>query len=171
MDKLPTVDQNLIKSVVNMAVSMVGQWTRHELVKLLNQKKSSKENPIIIPIGKQGYIVGNYAIKKTHDCYAMMYRYSDKELEFNTLTNAVNYSICQHRRQNQIADQILNLDNQIGNLQNKEKLYQYKVQHCKDIFKRDYFSNRLTQIRSNLATAKLRLEKTLNQAKYTNHRD
>lgn len=171
MDKLLTVDQNTIKSVINMAVSMIGEWTRHELVKLLNEKKSSKENPIIIPIGKQGYIVGNYAIKKTHDRYAMMYRYSDKELEFNMLTNAVNYSICQHRRQNQIADKILNLDNQIGNLQNKEKLYQYKTQHCKDIFKRDYFSNRLTQTRSNLVTAKLRLKKTLNQAKYLNHRD
>lgn len=171
MDKLPTVDQNTIKSVVNMAVSMVGKWTHHELVKLVNQKTSSKEKPIIIPIGKHGYIIGNYAIKKQKDCYSMMYRYSDKELEFNSLSNAMNYSICQHRRQSKIADDILNLDNQIAKLQHKEKFYIYKIQHSKDTFKRDYFSNRLTQIKSNLYTAKLRLEKTLNQAKYTNHRD
>lgn len=171
MDKLPIIDQSTLKAVVDRAVSMVGSWTRHELINIVNNTKLNKHDPIIVPIGKNGYIVGNYAIKKIQNHYKMMYRYNDKELEFNSLSNAVNYSICQHRKQNQTANEILKLDTQIGNLLIEEQLYQNKIKRVKDMFKKDYYSNRLTQVRSNLNLAKHRLEKTTNQAKYRNHQD
>lgn len=172
MVKSHTLDQNTVKQAVYSVVADIGKFTVEELKKIIElNQQNIKKDPLIVPLGQHRYLIGNHAVKKTSTGYALMHRYNDQELCFSSLQNVFIYCVCQHKRQFKLAEKIQQMDKRIDDLTYDELIYTQKIKRVKDQFKKDYFNNRLSQIRLTIDSAKSTLAKVINHAKYSNYRD
>lgn len=171
MDKSIIANKSTIEQAVQAAVRQVRIWTRRELQALLDQTQHQRQKPIIFPLGKHGFLVGNYAIRRQQDYWCMIYRYNDQELEFTDQESAIMYAVLQQIGRRELADQLLQYDQTCSRL--SQEIERFRLRYQQAGRRRNYQQKDLYQFRHDQAQMQLRhsrdlLEKTLKMAKYYN---
>lgn len=169
MVTLNSVDTSTIEKIVDQAVDYFRDWTSKELDHLLST--TDKNNlPIITTLGKNGYIVGNYAICcLDHKWWRVCYRYSDQEYIFANKIAAIHYAICQQTDRYVTADRILKQDQEVGRHTTKSDFFKTRFNRAlqqKNSQKSEFFKIRYQETAIKLSYAKSLLEKSLRSAKY-----
>jgi len=172
MEKYNTVDKKQVEQAVAQTVKYLSSWTRQQLKEILNQQANQKK-PLIVKLGNNGYLVGNYALRKNSDSWSMIYRYDDQELLFSNHESAMFYAILQQTGKILLANQIFNQDQSVSRLQSKILMYKLRYQrsdkkknqsHC------DLYLSRYNQAQMQLQDIQFQLKKSLQMAKYYNLR-
>jgi hypothetical protein len=158
-----TIDQ-----AVKQAVKHVRTWTQQNLQQVIDRHQKDKL-PLIITLGKEGYLIGNYALRCIDNRWHMIYRYNDQELEFTRKNSAVFYAVCQQTGRGQTAQQILCQDQRIDRLQNELNFFRARIDRARKKSQNiDLYVSRYQETQSQLLVAGNLLEKTLQMAKYIN---
>ena len=170
MAKSNSLNISTVETIVNNTVQYLNQWTKKELVSLL-EKQTSNGVPLIAQIGKKGYIVGNYALQPIdHQWWRVSYRFNDEvEQVFSSKLSALCYIFYRHNNDYQHADQILNRDNNFRRWAIKSQHYQYRYKQAlkkKNYLKSELFLARYQETQHQLNLSKIQLEKSLKLAKY-----
>lgn len=169
MDKSSTVNKQTIEQAIIEAVKHIKNWTKLELKNILAQQRFSKDNILIIPIGQSGFLIGNYALRHVDKEWHMIYRYNDIELVFYNRNAAMFYAICQQTNRINLADQILNYDQQVNRLDIESNYFRIRIKRSerkKDPQLKYLYASRYQESILKLQHAKFLLEKTLDLAKY-----
>lgn len=172
MEKFNTESKSIVEQAVRQAVKKIKHWTRKELFKLIDTQKKQDPRPLIVPIGNNLFLVGNYAIRQINNDWHMIYRYSDQELIFVNKHAAIFYAICNQTQRWQLADQLLNYDQDINRLiveEGRLKLRLFEANKKKNYAMKDLYFNRYQETITQLAQRRMLMEKTLKLAKYCNH--
>ena len=168
MDKYNTVDKLTIEQTIDRAlkqvVTQVKHWSRKELENLLDQK--NQPQPLIVPLGRNCYLIGNYALRSINHTWAMIYRYNDQELIFLNRHAAIFYAICQQNGRGQLADEIYRYDQACLRINHDVEFYQNKLEHHKNKGNTELFRSRYLESRARLNHQRQLLEKSLKMAKY-----
>jgi hypothetical protein len=147
---------------VDLAAEYVKSWTKKETRKLI------KSEPLLIPT-KWGIQVGKYAVKSANYDWVVYNDFNELLDTFTCKKSAVLYSLLyQTGRLNQALG-LRRQDATLSKLVQDKTHYSYSRQRAikrKDMFSVDVYDARLTDNAILLETAKIDLEKTLNQAKY-----
>ena len=172
-EKFNILNKSTVEHAVKEVVKHVKRWTRKELETLLASSIISKEKiPIIVQLDDQCYLIGDYACSLINDHWHLIYRNSDKELEFQNKNSAIFYAICQQTNRYQLAEQILKYDNDILRLRQKANIYRTRyIQAGKGKQKSSYsdiYSCRYHESMAKMSHARVLLEKSLKMAKYFN---
>lgn len=169
MEKSNTVSKQQIEQAVNQAVGYIRHWTKQELANILDTK--NKQNlPLIVPF-KNGYIVGNYALKNVNNHWHLIYRYNDNELVFAAKDSAVMYAVCSQSNKTNLAEMILKADQDLARVEVKLEYYSAKLRHLrkkKNYYAVDLYASRYTECKTQQQSKKTLLEKNLKLAKYFN---
>lgn len=171
MEKLNTLSTSTVEQFVNQAITYVQHWTKKELLTILEKKQSVSSTPVIIQIGKRGFLVGNYAMQPIErNWWRVSYRYDEEaEYIFSTKASALYFIYYRHKNNFQRSDNILTEDEQVRRWQLKSDHYQYRYKQClkkKNYDKADLFYNRYQEAMCRLNHSKNLLEKSLKSAKY-----
>lgn len=172
MEKFTTESKSIVEKAVKQAVKKIKHWTRKELFNLIDRQKKQDSRPLIVPIGDTLVLVGNYAIRQIGSHWHMIYRYNDQELIFTNRHAAIFYAICSQTRRWQIADQLLNYDQDINRLIVEESRLKSRLigaEKKNNYNLKDLYFNRYQETVSQLNQRRMLLEKTLKLAKYSNH--
>jgi hypothetical protein len=173
MDQSNIINKKILEQAVNEAVNVVRQWTIRELVNLINSRES-KKNLTIIPIGSNGYIIGNYALKIRDDHCYLLHRYSDQELYFDNKMAGFWYAICDSGNRIEISREIKNYDSMVDKLHIEVNRFKYRLLRAKKLknyHNIDLYSCRMTESVLQLRHYQFLLEKSLKSAKYLNFRN
>lgn len=166
------LSKSTVEQAVKEVVKHVKRWTRKELEVLLNTNNSRVKIPIIVPLDDHCYLIGNYACCFKDDCWSLIYRNNDKELQFQNKSSALFYAICQQTSRYQLAEQILKYDNDILRLKFKAELYRNRYYLAKKNKRSGHssevYSCRYNETVSKIGHARVLLEKSLKSAKYFN---
>lgn len=169
MEKLNTIDISTVNNLVNGVVTYLKNWTHHELEVVIEQSIKQKK-PLIINLGKKGYIVGNYVIDQiSKRWWRLRFRFSDKEYMFTNKLSAICYAYYTQIGNFSRADRIFKEDDEVGRLSLKAEHYYYRYQQAqkkKNVHRTDLFLVRYQESSLKLASSKDLLEKTLQSAKY-----
>lgn len=172
MEKLPTESKSIVEQAVAQAVKKIKHWTRKEIFTLIDIQKKQDRRPLIVPIGANLFLVGNYAVRQIDNHWHMIYRYNDDELVFTNRHAAMFYAICNQTQRWQIADQLLNYDQHINRLiveEGRLKTRLLSAGNKKNYTLKDHYYNRYQETLAQLSQNRMLLEKTLKLAKYCNH--
>lgn len=171
MEKSNITDKSTIEQAINQAlgqvVKQVKHWTRKELVNILDQQRK-QDQPLIVPLGSNCYLIGNYAIRPYQDHWLMIYRYNDQELVFANKTAAIFYAVCQQRGRTQLADQIYTYDNACVRLSRDHTRFRQRLEHSQQRGhgSQDLYRSRYLETQAQLRHQQQLLEKSLKMAKY-----
>jgi len=170
MAKSNSIEISTVEQMVAQAVSYFKNWSEDELSDLIAKQTKSNQMPFIAAIGKNGYVVGNYAIKLIDsDWWEVHYRFSDTVRIFSSKLAAICYAIFNQTGKDTKADVILKNDTEVSKLTIKSENFYFRfkqAQKKKDQQKIDLFLVRYQESASKLTIAKSNLEKSLNSAKY-----
>lgn len=166
MEKFSIENKLIVEHAVEQAVDLVKSWTRQELENLVSKNNIKKKQLLILPLGKHGFIIGNYALKPVEDQWYMLYRYHDKELVFKHKNAAMFYAICQSLGNNKLAEQLLGYDQEINRLNVEADRLKQRIERKNKNY--DLYLNRYYQTRAQLQQKRFLLEKSLKLAKYNN---
>lgn len=169
MDKSHSNVKQEIDQAVKQAVKHVRAWSRREISSLLDQNRDSK--PLIVPVGQQGYLIGNYAVREYQQDWYLIYRYSDQEYQFTSRESAFMYAICQQTRRGYLADQILKNDQDINRCKIEVDRFQFRLKQAmkkRNSHLIDLYRSRHQESCAQLNHHRFLLEKNLKLAKYFN---
>lgn len=169
MVKSSSVDTSTIEKIVDQTVDYLRNWASNELDRLIANSDKTKL-PIITNIGKNGYVVSNYAIYPLDNkWWRVCYRYSDQEHVFASKVAAIYYAICQQTGKYITADQILKHDQEMGRYITKSDFFKnrfYQATQRKNREKAEFFKIRYQETAIKLSQARSLLEKSLRSTKY-----
>lgn len=171
MDKSIIANKSTIEQAVRAEVRRVRTWTRKELQALLDKTNADRQKPIIVPLGNAGFLIGNYAIRRNHDSWSMIYRYNDRELEFTDQESALLYAVLQQIGRGEVADQLLVHDQNITRLTQETQRFRLRYQQAsqrRNTHQQDLYSCRYNHTQMQLQHHRQLLAKTLKMAKYYN---
>jgi hypothetical protein len=137
----------------------IKEWTEQQLKKYVNE-------PVVIPIGDHGFLIGPYRVqRKASNCWTVTQK-DDKVLHnFTSKSNAVLFCLKSMTNFN-AANELLELDRQLGKLDRDIEFYQHTIKHTKNAFKIETALNRCTDARMQRRSVLNILKKTLISAKY-----
>jgi hypothetical protein len=170
MAKSNTLEISTVEQMVAQAVSYFKNWSEDELTALIAKQTRSNQMPFIAPIGKNGYVVGNYAVRLVdNNWWEVHYRFSDTVHVFTSKLAAICYAVYSQTGKDTKADVILKNDAEVSKLTIKSENFYFRfkqAQKKKDQQKIDLFLVRYQESAGKLTLAKSNLEKSLNSAKY-----
>ena len=137
----------------------IKEWTDNQLKKYVNE-------PVVIPIGDYGFLVGPYRIQcLSSNCWSVMQQDGKVLHNFISKSNAVLFSLKSMTNFN-AANELLELDRQLGKLDKDIEFYEYTIKHTKNPFKIQTALNRCTNAKMQRRSVSYILKKTLISAKY-----
>jgi hypothetical protein len=146
---------------VNFGTKYIKNWTQQELKKYINQ-------PVVIPAGNFGFFVGHYCIQGNHkNCWSVKQLDGKHIHDFVTKSNAILYCIRSMQNKSNYMD-ILELDRQLGKLDNDIAFYKHTLETTKNSFKNTIALNRYINATLQRSAVLNILKKTLISAKYLN---
>jgi hypothetical protein len=144
---------------VDFSTKYIKNWTQQELKKYINQ-------PVVIPIGNYGFFVGRYRIQGTaKNCWSVKQLDGKHVHDFVTKLNAILYCVRSMQNKSNYLD-ILELDRQLGKLDNDITFYKHTLDHAKSSFKNTIALNRYIDATLQRRAVLNILKKTLISAKY-----
>lgn len=147
---------------VNFGTKYLLNWTKKELNKY-------KEEPVVIPIGEYGFLVGKYKVfGLAKNCWKVETLDGNYVNSFVTKKNALLYCLLEVSKKHSLANEILFLDIKLGNLENDILSYNNILIKSKDKLKTNAILHRLIDAKSRYRSYSIFLKKTLNSAKYLN---
>ena len=149
------------KTFVDFGTEYLKNWTSKELKKFVNK-------PVVIPVGKYGFFVGRYRIQgHAKNCWTVEQLDGRHIHDFVTKSNAILY--CLKSMQNKEDFRyILELDRQLGKLDNDIAFYKNTISSTKNTFKNTVALNRCIDATLQRHAVLNILKKTLISAKYLN---
>jgi hypothetical protein len=144
---------------VNFSTEYIKNWTNGRLKHYVDQ-------PVVIPVGDYGFLIGPYKIdSKSKNCWRTEQADGKHIHDFVSRSNAVVY--CLREIQNRPdAREILELDRQLGKLDNDIAFYEHTLKTTKNQFKNITILNRYIDAKLQRRNVLNILKKTLNLAKY-----
>lgn len=147
---------------VEVFTRYVKRWSKAEANKILSAE------PVIIP-AKWGLQVGKYAIKNLTETWHVYNNFNELVNAFTSKKSAVVYTILLQKGRYNQADNLYKQDTRLSKLAQDRTCYihsRLQAVKRKDTFLIDVLDARITDNAIMLNSAKIDLEKTLNQAKY-----
>ena len=142
-----------------VSTKYIKEWTDKQLKNFVNE-------PVVIPVGSYGFLVGPYRVQGTSNtCWRV--EQSDGRLlhEFVSKSNAILYCI-KSMTNLAAAAELLELDRQLGKLDRDIQFYEYTIKNAKNEFKIETALNRCADARMQRRSVSNILKKTLISAKY-----
>jgi hypothetical protein len=146
---------------VEFGTKYLKSWTKDQLKNYVNE-------PVVIPAGNYGFFVGPYTIiGKTKNCWTVKQADGRHIHDFVTKANAILYCL---KSMTNRADyhEILELDRQLGKLDNDIAFYKNTISSTKNTFKNTVALNRCMDATLQRRAVLNILKKTLISAKYFN---
>lgn len=130
------------------------------------QLKTYVHEPVVIPVGSYGFLVGPYRIQGKHAACWRVEQQDGRVLhEFVSKSHAILY--CLKSMTNlAAAAELLELDRQLGKLDRDIEFYEYTIKNTKNDFKVETALNRCADARMQRRSVSNILKKTLISAKY-----
>jgi len=148
--------QELFASV---STTYIKEWTDKQLKTYVNE-------PVVIPIGRYGFLVGPYRIQGKHvSCWTVEQQDGQHLHDFVSKSNAVLYCL-KAMKDYASAAELLELDRQLGKLDKDIDFYQHTIQNAKNEFRVETALNRCADARMQRRSVYNILKKTLISAKY-----
>ena len=145
----------------DFSIKYIKNWTEQELKKYINE-------PVVIPVGNHGFLVGPYRITgKNKNCWTVQQQDGRHIHDFVSKANAVLYCLKSIKNKADYND-VLELDRQLGKLDNDIAFYQYTINTTKNSFKNTIALNRYIDATLQRRAVLKILKKTLISAKYFN---
>ena len=149
------------KTFVDFGTEYLKNWTDKELKKFVNE-------PVVIPVGKYGFFVGRYRIRRhATNCWTVEQIDGRHIHDFVTKSNAIIYCLKSMQNKADFRD-ILELDRQLGKLDNDIAFYKNTIECTKNTFKNTVALNRYIDATLQRRAVLNILKKTLISAKYLN---
>lgn len=146
---------------VNFSTQYLKNWTNRELKKYVNE-------PVVIPIGNYGFFLGPFCIRgQSKNCWTVEQLDGKHIHDFVSKSNAMLYCIKSMRNKSDYNN-VLELDRQLGKLDNDIAFYKYTIDNTKNDFKNTVALNRYIDASLQRRTVLNILKKTLISAKYLN---
>jgi hypothetical protein len=150
--------------ITDLGIHYLKKWTDTELKKYITQ-------PVIIPQGTHGFLLGTYKITGIHSsCWRV--ELSDNKVihHFTSKHSAFMYCINVMKNKHSAAQSLLTLDAKLGNLETDIAYYENFLHKGKqkDAFKYTVVLNRCIDAKMKRKALIEILKKTLNTAKYLN---
>jgi len=144
-------------------IKYITEWTEKQLQNYKNQ-------PVIIPRGNYGFLLGTYEINGIHSaCWRVKVQNEDNIIhDFQSKLAAIIY--CYYLINNKLlpAYELAELDGKLGRLDLDILYFKNSLKNCKDTFKWNIINDRYYQsIRRKNQLSEI-LKKTLKSAKYLN---
>ena len=137
----------------------IKEWTDKQLKTYVNE-------PVVIPVGSYGFLVGPYRIQgKTSTCWRVEQQDGRVLHDFVSKSYAILYCV-QLMKNYPAATELLELDRQLGRLDRDIEFYQYTIKNAKNDFRVETALNRCTDARMQRRAVLNILKKTLISAKY-----
>jgi hypothetical protein len=137
----------------------IKEWTDKQLKTYVNE-------PVVIPVGSYGFLVGPYRIQgKTSTCWRVEQQDGRILHDFVSKSYAILYCV-QLMKNYPAATELLELDRQLGRLDRDIEFYQYTIKNAKNNFRVETALNRCTDARMQRQAVLNILKKTLISAKY-----
>jgi hypothetical protein len=137
----------------------IKEWTDKQL-------KNYKNEPVVIPIGNCGFLVGPYRITNIHStCWRVEQHHGQCIHDFVSKSNAVLYCL-KSMTNYSAATELLELDRQLGKLERDIDFYEHTIKITKNTFKIETALNRCADAKMQRRSVYNILKKTLISAKY-----
>jgi hypothetical protein len=142
-----------------ISTKYIKEWTDKQLKTYINQ-------PVVIPVGNYGFLVGPYRVQGSHPtCWSVTQQDGRHLHDFVTKSNAILY--CIRAMKNYVnATELLELDRQLGKLDKDIDFYEHTIKTTKNLFKIETARNRCADARMQRRSVYNILKKTLISAKY-----
>jgi len=142
-----------------VSTKYIKEWTDKQLKNYVNE-------PVVIPVGNYGFLVGPYRIEGKHaSCWAVEQQDGKLVHNFVSKSNAILYCLKAMKNYSTAAE-LLELDRQLGKLDRDIDFYQHTIKHAKNEFKVETAQNRCADARMQRRSVYIILKKTLILAKY-----
>lgn len=150
------------QTFTEFSVKYIKNWTEQEL-------KKYRTEPVVIPIGDHGFLVGNYKITGIcQGCWVVEQIDGKKIHEFTSKVAAVVYCLLAVKKKYSGATDVLTLDYKLGKLESDILHYRHSLDSNQNQFKTDIVLNRYIDAKIKRRAILNNLKKTLNSAKYLN---
>ena len=151
------------EAFVDFSTVYLKNWTEKQL-------KTYITEPVVIPIGDYGFFVGPYRISGvSKNCWAVKQIDGRHIHDFVSKANAIVYCLRAMKNRSECRD-ILELDRQLGKLDNDIVFYKYTMENTKNKLKNEIVLNRYIDAKLQRRTVLESLKKTIILAKYLNFR-
>lgn len=148
--------------IADLGTQYLKNWTENEL-------KKYKTTPVVIPIGTHGFLIGRLKITGIHARCWEVVQFDGKIMHhFVSKINAIVYCVNIVKQQYMAAQNLLDLDTKIGQLDLDILQYEHILSKTKDAFKSSVMLNRCINAKIERTALYNILKKTLNTAKYLN---
>jgi len=144
---------------VTISTRYLKEWTDKQLKKYIDE-------PVVIPVGRYGFLVGPYCIQGKHaSCWTVKQQDGYHLHDFVSKSHAILYCI-RAMKNYSAATELLELDRQFGKLDRDIEFYQHTIKHTKNQFKIEIALNRCAEAKMQRESISNILKKTLISAKY-----
>ena len=158
------------EQLITQALAYMKHWSKAELSSIIAKTAENKQMPVIAPIGKKGYLVGNYAMQLLENgWWQVTYKFSDTTHIFTTKISAICFAVLRQTNRTELAESILRDDLEVGRLTIKAEQFYFRLTQAhkkKDNHRISLFLVRYQETSSRLHYFKSNLEKSLKSAKY-----
>ena len=142
-----------------ISTQYIKEWTDKQLKNYVNE-------PVVIPVGSYGFLVGPYRIQgKNSTCWRVEQQDGKLIHEFISKSNAILYCL-QVMKSYSAAAELLELDRQLGRLDKDMEFYKHTIKNAKNDFKHETALNRYNDAKMQRRAVYNILKKTLISAKY-----
>lgn len=142
-----------------ISTKYIKEWTNKQLKNYINE-------PVVIPVGSYGFLVGPYRIQGKHSaCWSVEQQDGKLLHEFISKSNAIIYCL-QSMKSYSAAAELLELDRQLGRLDRDIEFYKHTIKNTKNDFKSVTALNRYNDAKMQRRAVYNILKKTLISAKY-----
>ena len=137
----------------------IKEWTDKQLKNYVNE-------PVVIPVGSYGFLVGTYRIQGKHPaCWRVEQQDGQHLHDFVSKSNAILYCL-KAMKNYAYAAELLELDRQLGKLDRDIDFYEHTIKNAKNEFKIETALNRCADAKMQRRSVYNILKKTLISAKY-----
>lgn len=147
------------RTFADFSTKYIKNWTSKELKKYVNE-------PVVIPIGNYGFFVGPFRVAgKTKKCWTVEQIDGKHVHDFVSKSHAILYCLKSMQNKSDYKE-ILELDRQLGKLDNDIAFYKHTIECTKNQFKNSIALNRYIDATIQRRSVLNILKKTLISAKY-----
>lgn len=152
------------KLIVNLGVSKVNIWAKKEL----NYIRYALNQPVLVPINNNQWVIGNYVITNLGTHRYKVTRDNKLIHTFYSKPAAVLYTVLTKMQYYKTADGLLTADTEVARIHDELEFYTDKLtnKNKKDPFKTQLWYARYYDFKLKFGPARQELEKRIATAKY-----
>lgn len=170
MAKSNTLTVQEVEKIVNCTVDYFKNWTKSEILSMINRSVLKKSPIVIIKVSDKGYIIGTHLInQQKNGSWKLLHYMGDYTHIFLSKFSAVLFSVMHQTGKINQALQLLSQDRNVSRLEIKSEQFYHRYQQYskkKDPIKTEIFLTRYLEANYRLKESKNLLEKSLKSAKY-----